>query len=126
MITAGLGFISGGGEVALGVKDTPIHISRHRYFSKLHWISTKYVVFWDEETKRGWLVNGTTALLHLVRASLEHSKKDKLSSVFLFKTSQIIEATQSHKPSSAMEVLLNKENLALKLYEDDDVSFSFH
>jgi hypothetical protein len=33
------------------------------------------MIFWDEGDKRGWLVNGTGALLHLLRASLIHRKR---------------------------------------------------
>ncbi|UKZ59991.1 uncharacterized protein TrAtP1_001279 [Trichoderma atroviride] len=63
----------GGPAFSLGTKDTPVHVSRSGYIPRLQWIATKYVLLWDESEKRGWLVNGTSALLHIVRASLAYN-----------------------------------------------------
>jgi len=115
------GFVSGGGVIGLGNCHIPLHVSRNQYTSKLYWISTKYVLLWDEEEKTGWLVSGTTALLHLVRASLEHSRTDKLSSAFLFRPTQMTEASVTHSPNAAIQVLLNRDNLTLRLYPDREV-----
>lgn len=49
----------------IGFKDTPIHVSRHGDIPRLKWLSTKLVLLWDDRDKRGWLINGTSALLHL-------------------------------------------------------------
>lgn len=104
--------ISAGASIALGVKDPPAHLTIKGYIPKLKSIDGKYVVLWDEADKRGWLVNGTTALLHLVRASLRHSSQDKFSSAFLWKQSDMTE------PESAVDVLINSANRGLKLYAD--------
>lgn len=85
---------------------------------KLKWISKKFVVLWDEEDKRGWLINGTSALLHLLRASLEHDSIDKFNSEFLFKPEQMQEPSEPHEPDSAIEVLLNPINKKLKIYPE--------
>jgi hypothetical protein len=71
-------------------------------------------VLWDERDKCGWLVNGTSALLHLLRASLECNRKDSLNSIFLFKKME--EAEQPYKAESALEVLLNDTNRKLPIY----------
>lgn len=84
----------------------------------LQWISKKFVVLWDEEDKRGWLVNGASALLHLLRASLEHNSTDKFKSVFLFKREEMQEASKPHKADSAIDVLLNPTNKGLKIYPE--------
>ncbi|PON26055.1 hypothetical protein TGAM01_v204999 [Trichoderma gamsii] len=85
-ISVSLGrYVVGGSPYMLGAKDTPIHISEDGYIPRLKWISRKFVLLWDEANKRGWLVNGTTALLHLVRASLNHDSKDEFKPAFLFK-----------------------------------------
>lgn len=80
------------------------------------------MVLWDEDNKRGWLINGTSALLHLVRASLEQDSKDKFSSEFLFRVEKLEEAPfdAAYTPDSAIKVLLNRANLNLKLYREDD------
>src|ERR1700712_2570685 len=84
IIISGGKFVTDGVQIAVGIKDKALHVSREGYVPKLKWISTKSVVLWDEEEKRGWLVNGASALLHLTRASLELNKTDAAKSVFLF------------------------------------------
>jgi hypothetical protein len=85
---------------------------------KLKWISKKFVVLWDEEDKRGWLINGTSALLHLLRASLKRDSIDKFNSEFLFRPEQMQEPSMPHEPDSAIEVLLNPINKKLKIYPE--------
>ncbi|KAH8812294.1 hypothetical protein F5884DRAFT_855596 [Xylogone sp. PMI_703] len=106
-----------GGDIAVhGNKDLPYRILREDYIEKLSWISKRYVVLWDVRDKRGWLVNGVSALLHLLYASLEFSKTDELKFAFRFNLGEMIDAETPHTASSAMEVLLNPENLVLELY----------
>ncbi|KAL4786402.1 hypothetical protein BJX76DRAFT_365791 [Aspergillus varians] len=101
----------------IGYKDIPVHVSRHSgYILKLRWLSKKFVVLWDEDDKRGWLVNGTSALLHILRASLQYDSEDDFKDVFLFKPDQMIDPAEHHEPSSAIRVLLNPTNRRLKLY----------
>ncbi|KAN0078700.1 hypothetical protein V8E54_005213 [Elaphomyces granulatus] len=107
--------IEGGVTFAVGVKDIPPHLTRNGYIPKLRWIATKYVVLWDETDKRGWLVNGISALLHLVRASLEHYRTDDFSSSFLFEPSKMKDAAE-HKPNSAHKVLIDDNNKQLEIY----------
>ena len=103
---------------AYGKRDKPPHVARDPYKARLFWISRKYVVLWDVECKRGWLVNGTSALLHLLRASLEFNKTDDLKFHFLFKPERFNEATSPYTITSAMEVLMNPANLNLELYAE--------
>lgn len=84
----------------------------------LEWISKKFVVLWDEGDKRGWLVNGTSALLHLVRASLEQNRTGKFRSVYTFRPDQLVEAASPHTPDSALEVLMHPQNRKLKIYDE--------
>ncbi|KAL8382179.1 hypothetical protein RB595_006117 [Gaeumannomyces hyphopodioides] len=103
---------------ALGAREKPIHVSRDGYIPKLKWITGKYVILWDEESRRGWLVNGASALLHLLRASLRQSRKDKFKGAFLFNESSFIEAKGHNNADSAIEVLINERNLRLPLYSE--------
>ncbi|KAJ6260647.1 hypothetical protein Dda_4874 [Drechslerella dactyloides] len=109
--------IEGGSEFSIGNKDTPLHISRKGLIPKLKWIHEKFVVLWDEQDKRGWLVNGTSALLHLLRRSLENDRIDDFRSKFCLKKEDMQEANEPHKASSAIPVLLDDNNLKQKLYE---------
>jgi hypothetical protein len=74
-------------------------------------------VFWDERDKRGWLVNGTSALLHLVRASIQHHKSGDFSALVTFEPSKI-KSPAELKPNSASLVLSNPENLEVEVQLD--------
>ncbi|RFU74661.1 pfs domain-containing [Trichoderma arundinaceum] len=95
-------FVTGGSAFSLGIKDTPIHISRNGYIPRLQWIATKLVLFWDEGDKRGWLVN------------------DKFKAAFVFNDEDLKEPPNPYTADSAIDVLINQENLALKLYREKD------
>lgn len=110
----------GGPAFSLGTKDTPVHVSRSGYIPRLQWIATKYVLLWDESEKRGWLVNGTSALLHIVRASLAYNNTDKFNFAFIFRESGFQESATPFTADSAIDMLINPKNLALKLYREKD------
>jgi hypothetical protein len=107
--------ITAGVTMAIGAKDISPHVTRDDYIDMLKWISKKHVVLWDEADKRGWLVNGISALLHLVRASLDHDSKDDFSSEFLFDPHMMMDSV-NHKPNSATKVLIDRGNRGLKIY----------
>ncbi|KAI5461596.1 hypothetical protein BGZ63DRAFT_238538 [Mariannaea sp. PMI_226] len=113
-------YIVGGTVFRIGTKDTPVHVVRNGYIPKLQWINTKSVLLWDEADKRGWLVNGTSALLYLVRASLDLNSRDKFSAAFVFRNEHLQESPTPFTADSAIDVLINPENLALRLYHDKD------
>lgn len=111
-------YITGGVNFAMGIKDQPIHLTRGSYTPKLEWIHKKFVVLWDERYKRGWLVNGTTALLHLSRAALKRKQESPFKSLLLFKSGSLEEATERFTAESAVQVLTNERNMKLKIYRD--------
>lgn len=102
----------------MGIKDQPIHLIRGSYTPKLEWIHDKYIVLWDEKCKRGWLLNGTTALLHLSRAALKHKQEGPFKSSLLFESESMEEATERLTAESAIKVLTNENNMKLKIYRD--------
>jgi nucleoside phosphorylase len=106
--------------VAYGNKDKSLQVSRGTYRTALYALSKKYFLLWDVGYKRGWLMNGTNALLHLLRASLEFNKIDDMSFAFLFKPEHFKEAKDPYTVSAAMEVLMNPENLNIELYEESE------
>ncbi|GES56827.1 purine and uridine phosphorylase [Aspergillus terreus] len=108
--------ITGGDPATYGNKDLPYRLIRDEYVEKLLWIARQYVVMWDAGEKRGWLVNGACALLHLLLASLHFSRNDPLSFAFRLDPTDVKGPEKVFTPSSAMEVLLNPDNLSLQLY----------
>jgi hypothetical protein len=109
--------ISDGIPYTLGARDVPRGVSQRTYAHILRDIHQRYVVLWDETERRGWLINGTTALLHLLRASLESRKTDQLNFIFEFRSDDIQEARLPYTARSPLEVLTNSSNRALKVYK---------
>jgi hypothetical protein len=114
--------VSGGLGIAVGVRESPIHLSRDTYLDKMRWVSGQHSILWDEGDKRGWLVNGASALLHLVCASLEDDLKwiqKHANSNILFKKDDMMGPTISHTPDSALNVLMNRTNKELKIFVNE-------
>ncbi|KAM5519714.1 PFS domain-containing protein [Fusarium oxysporum f. sp. phaseoli] len=107
-----------GSSFELGIKDTPVHVARNGFIPRLKWISSKFFLLWDENDKRGCLTNGTSALLHVVRASLAFDSTDKFQSAFIFKSDDLQESPKPFTADSAIDVLINPKNQTLKLYPE--------
>lgn len=121
-LTAGY-YITGGIEAVPGKKDTPIHITRESYSELVQFIDRKFVVLWDESDRRAWLVNATSALLHLVRASLDNGSRQHPDMYKLCAAD--LEAGERHLPGtsgSALKVITDKKLLALSVYHLEDYS----
>ncbi|GAW26427.1 putative Pfs domain protein [Rosellinia necatrix] len=110
-------FVTFSTTIALGVKDIPIHVTIDNYALKMKWLHEQYVVLWDEVDKRGWLVNGTSALLHLVRTLLQQSSEDSnFSSVFRFLPEKMRYPGEMNRPETALKVLLSEPNMQLEIW----------
>ncbi|VUC36652.1 unnamed protein product [Clonostachys rosea] len=104
----------------LGTKDTPQYSHEGGYAPRLVWLATRLVLLWDERDKRGWLVNGTSALLHVLRASLKHDKEGVLGDIFLCGPEDLEGSGKSFTADSAIKILLKDENRSLRLYGPKD------
>jgi hypothetical protein len=106
----------------IGKKDKGIFVGGlGGYASRLKFIAKQYVVLYDLADRRAWLVDGLSALLHLVRASLEHDQRDVFNFFFLYKRGQIKECSATmHGLDAAAAVLFNPENCSLKLYTESE------
>lgn len=104
-ITAGVSF-------ALGKQQKLMRGELHTSYEKqTGWTSRQHVVFFDVEDRRAWLVNGRTALLHLVRASLHRSKTDQ----------ELEEAAPTTMGTDAVSfVFQSPKNQVLKLFKLND------
>lgn len=111
-------YITGGASIIVGKKDKAVHIkARDDYIMQLKWIAKKCVILYDTHDRRAWLVDGASALLHLVRASLKHDLGDPFKSLFLYEDSALQESHCPHLGKvSAIDVLTNKHNMGLALY----------
>ncbi|PVI04563.1 hypothetical protein DM02DRAFT_585859 [Periconia macrospinosa] len=108
--------VNAGVSVAIGVKDVPLHLNRKgSYHDQIEDAYNNYVIFYDVEDKRSWLVNGATALLHIVRASLHESLTGPFQKHCLFDPTKMEEASTLHSPQSAIEVLTSQSNMELKI-----------
>ncbi|RWA03258.1 hypothetical protein EKO27_g11847, partial [Xylaria grammica] len=110
-------FVTGTAAFTLGNREKPVHITRYGFLAKLQCISSKHMVLWDEGDKRGWLVNGASALLHILRASLEHSKQ-KFGSAWLLDPCALKDPDDLSRPDASLQVLINENNRNLTLYMD--------
>jgi hypothetical protein len=118
-------FISAGASFLVGKKDNPILIrARDDYLSKLRWMSKKSVVLYDVGDRRAWMVDGVSALLHLVRASLKHNQEDDFTDLCLFDPKDLEEASAGCLgKAAAISVLINERNKNMKLHQGADDSF---
>ncbi|KAK0646785.1 hypothetical protein B0T16DRAFT_493694 [Cercophora newfieldiana] len=116
VVISGGQVITGGAQFAVGTRDIPLHITREGHIPRLKWLATKFVVFWDEAEKRGWLVNGTSALLHSVRASLELDREGDFAFLCAFDPNRMTEPSETHKPNSSFRVLTDAGNMNLEVF----------
>lgn len=86
----------------------PLHIAEARKWS---------VLIYDTNSSRGWLVDGASALLHIVRAQLTRTPISKCS---FFKLSDFHHPKASDGEDAAMNCLLDERNLPLSLLREDE------
>lgn len=68
--------ITGGVDSKLTANHYPISVSRRSYLDMFRYLESRFVLFWDTQDHRGWLINGLRALLHLIRRSLKADEED--------------------------------------------------
>ncbi|KAI1359628.1 hypothetical protein F5Y08DRAFT_332178 [Xylaria arbuscula] len=116
-------FVTAGVSTIIGKRDRAVHFRcRDDYTMQLKWISKKFVVLYDVQEKRAWLLNGASALLHLVRASLQHDLNDPFKEQFLYQESALLDSPSNpySGKDAAVRVLLNPQNLGIPLYAKPD------
>ncbi|PYH84660.1 hypothetical protein BO82DRAFT_304150 [Aspergillus uvarum CBS 121591] len=98
----------------MGQRD--IRAPRSSFIKKMKWLFQKYVVLWDEMDQRGWLVNGASALLHLVRASMyEDRREGALEPTRRLHEDQLHEAKQPYQWDSAFQLLVHPINRKINI-----------
>ncbi|KAH8168652.1 gti1/Pac2 family protein [Sarocladium implicatum] len=57
----------------IGVRAQPLHLPKGGdYWVKINKVRQHYFLLWDEGSKRGWLINGASAMLHLLLARIQY------------------------------------------------------
>ncbi|RAH42641.1 Pfs domain protein [Aspergillus brunneoviolaceus CBS 621.78] len=98
----------------LGQRD--IRAPRSSFIKKMKWLFQKYVVLWDEADQRGWLVNGASALLHLIRASIYEDRRDSISEAARhLHEDQLHEAKRPYQWDSAFQLLVHPINRKINM-----------
>lgn len=86
-------------------------------------LDSKFAVLYDVCTQRAWLVDATSALLHLVRTAIENAKRHPNSGQDFNSELKIAEYESmketSNKPTPAYNVLMSDANRNQKLYRED-------
>ncbi|KAF5642374.1 hypothetical protein F52700_3170 [Fusarium sp. NRRL 52700] len=101
-----------------GMKDTPPVLAYDGYVRRLQTLESQFVLFWDETDKRGWLLNGTSALLHAVESFLTEGGQDGSRGAFLFKGDDYKDLSEAHRTLSALEILNDEKYQRLPLYRE--------
>ncbi|KAI1131491.1 hypothetical protein F5Y10DRAFT_233341 [Nemania abortiva] len=89
-----------------------MHYGGDLHHRRLERLKDKYVNLWDVESERGWLVNGVSALLHLLRARLEHVSEDDSHGPKLKELSM----PDRYTVGSSIKFFKNLENMNLAVY----------
>ncbi|KAK6528996.1 hypothetical protein TWF694_004220 [Orbilia ellipsospora] len=98
--------------------DERLEASRGIFVQRLKWLHTQYFILWDECDKLGWLVNGTSTLLHLLQKSIKLDSTGECSSKFCLTEELEPHKKRRYKPDSAISVFLNDRLMELVLYQD--------
>ncbi|KAI0869167.1 hypothetical protein GGS24DRAFT_174111 [Hypoxylon argillaceum] len=98
---------------SIGKKDM---MSRGGYSSVLKWFENKFINLFDTKDRRSWLIDGASAILHLVRASIAHDKRGNFSHEILLDQNDIEEIADMRNRKAA---LTREENKSLKICKDD-------
>ncbi|KAL2794134.1 hypothetical protein BJX66DRAFT_338119 [Aspergillus keveii] len=115
--------ISNPNVLALGERDKAVH-TREDYAEQIQWISKRWVVLYDAETRRSWLVDGASALLHLVRASLKEDEAYQVDDDLIYDPQNL----QKLPPTTigreaARKTLTSAANAKVKIYASSGQTF---
>jgi hypothetical protein len=115
-------YVIGGLNARINQREQPIISGEARDFPQvLDWLSEQFVNFYDVTDRRAWLVDGASALLHLVRISLQLDETNPDSTYnWVFDKSQLEENWIDHGGrAAAIRTLRNWKNRALNVYLKD-------
>lgn len=109
-------YVNAGASFAVGVKDIPLYLSSEGpYRHQIQDAFSNYVVFYGVDDGRAWLLNGATALLHVVWTSIYDymDPRSLFATRHCFDPKYFREARKPYNSDAAVEMLLNQRNLDL-------------
>ena len=96
-------------------KSEPRHTRTASFRKDINQLHSNYVMLWDVEDEKGWLINATSTLLHPVFASLDNDARSALTTTTRFDRNCLKSASQ-HTDKAAASILLDEDNLDLDIY----------
>ncbi|KAH7191793.1 uncharacterized protein B0J16DRAFT_331773 [Fusarium flagelliforme] len=100
-------------------EDTAPSISSSDLFFRLRLLDAQFFLLWDEKEKRGWLVNGATALLHAVEECVAPDINGDSRSAFFFRGHDPGKTCDNHR-RSALQILNDGRYQSLPLYDHEN------
>ena len=125
--------IGGSGNILRGNKDKPVYVEQGEYSVQIENARSINVVLYDVTTQQGWLTDGASALLHLVRTQVVRKPYGGSKSVFNnpeFNSSSFHHPGIDGGPNTAVEALTEDRNMKHIIlrefgsYSDDKVTVS--
>ena len=109
-------FLTLNGSFAKGNKDTPLSLRKTSlYLVETHYARKMNVILYDTKDRRGWFIDGASALLHLTRTQLSTKPyKDAR----LFKLQDFHHANPKDGADAALNALVDDFNRGLPLLDE--------
>jgi hypothetical protein len=111
--------VIGGLNMSINKKEQPVHLRRARdYPTLLKWVGMQPIMFHDAVSRRAWLTDGASALLHLVRVTLHLDGNDPEPTYdWVFDPAKLKDEWENCTGrQAALKTLKNWDNLNLNLY----------
>lgn len=124
-ITAGH-YITLGTTWAAGLRERPVHIKdRNDYVGRLKSLGNKYIVLHDVQVRKAWLVDGLSALVHLMRAYMDDEcSNDYYEETCLTKPERFEAKGGCTGRKMAYATLIDPKNRNLRLYSKDGTAYT--
>jgi hypothetical protein len=124
-----------GGNIIRGDRDKPTYVTTSAYPLQIDNARDWYVILYDTDSERGWLTDGASALLHLVRAQVAREPYSGASPYFNDKQSNLFEFIHPRTvggPEESVKILKDPRNMKHVIlkefvsYEDQKVTMQHH
>lgn len=107
--------VSGERDVHFSANHQRVSLSQRNYLDMFRFLERRFILLWDTDSSRGWLVNGLRASLHLLRQSLKIDEKEDSGGLFVLKPEDLLEPKHPCSARAARKFLDNPKNLSAKV-----------
>jgi len=111
-------YITVSGTFALSPTERALHMVEDEYMSRLEEIGNRFIVLHDIEVRKAWLVDGLSALLHLIRSNLTYDHRNNTygTATSLSDPKTILAKSNHSGRTMAFETLIDSSNMKTRLY----------